>query len=154
MPDSRAEALDLGRLSTRSRRLADRLFAVLPDLRAAASMEGCTPEGWSLRVEAPSPTGDSERTLIISMEDDAPMVEFAGWHGHGTRRLSDAAERRFVALVEAIVRDRFVVAIDVGGEHDGHRWPVDLRSEELVPAGTSTVRVVSWRGTADLGPPA
>lgn len=141
---------DPGALAPALRRLAERTFEAVPELKVDAVIvrrESATPS-----VEIDSPTADPSRRLVIWMDDgDEPSVGFGDWHTHA----SVWTHEDVIELIAAIVTDRFVLAEDVGGEFDGHRGVVDLRvpdalADELTgPHSSGRVRLLTWSGRGD-----
>jgi hypothetical protein len=143
--------LDEERLRPESRDFARRLFDALPALRRHAVMEGG--DEYSLLVEVESPIGDAERRLTISVEGRTPSVFFGEWHTHSDWWPSGVDD--IVRLVEAILNDRFVIIVNLGGPDDGMKGVVDLRDpdallEELTDGRSSGhVRILTFTGKGD-----
>ena len=151
------EAL-LEQLDDESRSMAHAIATRRPDL--TSSMEAEPEHPSRLRLLVPSPTGDSSRDVLIWMCDDEPSLGFGPWHTHATVWAHFAEPREqdeaLVELLVAILEDRFVIQVDVGGPHDGTAVGViDLREPNAIadaltePGSTGHVRLLSWSGTKD-----
>ncbi len=94
------------------------------------------------------------------MCDDEPSLGFGPWHTHATVWAHFAEPREqdeaLVELLVAILEDRFVIWVEVGGPHDGKAVGViDLREPTAIadaltePGSSGHVRLLSWSGTKD-----
>src|SRR5579884_1741602 len=115
------------------------------------------PEQFELIVEAPSPTGDPNRTLVVWMEDGEPSLGFGDWHTHAGLfgEIRGAGCDGLLATARAIYSDQFVLCYQVCGEDDEHCGVIDLRdpdalADELTSKGASgALDLRSWGGSAD-----
>jgi hypothetical protein len=138
------ESLDLP-----SRRFAERLFARFPHWLSFGAVESSGANS-TLRVDVPSPTGDTERIVRVWMEGGVPSLGFGEWHTHADL-FSD--EDGFLSFLDSLVSDRqlFLVVSTWAS-----RWSVVERptDDEIADALTGEraphqVRVVSWSGKKD-----
>jgi hypothetical protein len=157
------EAVDLNvsLLTGHSKRLASRLFHQLPESRNHARMEpSSAPDEYKILVEIPSPSGDSNRQVVLWMEDYVePSVGFGEWHSHAGVETPDEDFTRqadgIIHLLQAILADQIVLIYDVGGSYDGNWGLVDLRDEDaLLEELTSEfspgrVKIRTWSGCGD-----
>jgi hypothetical protein len=142
-------------LGSFSQRLAAALFENFPIAKHRASMiESEEPDGQSLIARIPSPVGDSERDVLIWVDEAAtPSIEFGPSHTHGSPDDSGIAE--VLELCKAILSDQFLIIQDQGGKYDGHAGWVDIREpdaliEELTsPYSPGHAVLKSWSGRAD-----
>jgi hypothetical protein len=158
---AKQSALEESRLGATSRALARALFALDEGLRASAQMEmGAEPDGHSLVLNLDSPTGDATRRLGVWIDESGvPSIGFGEWHSHGDV-LSDghsgSAQVDAIAdLLGAILRDKFVLIMDLGGAHPGHTSVLDLRIRDALPQELTSkfspgrILIKSWSGKAD-----
>lgn len=148
------EALDIEALGSISRRLAEALFAAVPQARQHATMfRSSELDGASLSVLIPSPTGDDVRCVYIWVDDGDPSIGFGPSHTHHSP--DDVGVAEVVELCRAILDDKLIIIQDVGGEHDGSADWLDLREpdalEEALTGRYSSGRAIlkSWSGRAD-----
>lgn len=151
---------DPERLGAFSQRFAFALFAAFPHLRQLATMfKSSEPDGMSLNVIAPSPSGDKDRFIQVWVDEEAtPTVGFGPTHTHQSSDEAGIAET--IDLCQAVFTDRLLIIEDVGGEYDGHSSWVDLRDpdallEEITsPYSPGNARLKSWSGSVDrqVGP--
>jgi len=118
------------------------------------------PDGHSLAIDTISPTGDETRRLGIWVEGSSgPSVGGGPWHTHGNvLSVGDSLSDQIAAVVDlvgAILRDEFVLVVDVGGAHSGHTSVLDLRepdaiAEELTDRySPGSILIKSWSGARD-----
>lgn len=112
------------------------------------------PDGMSLNVMAPSPSGDRDRFIQVWVDEEVtPTVGFGPTHKHQSSDEAGIAET--VDLCHAVFADKLLIIEDVGGEHDGHSSWVDLRDPEALleeitsPYSPGDARLKSWSGAAD-----
>lgn len=127
------------------------LFEKHPDWESHVSrLPSGLEDEWTAIVRVPSPTGDPSRAMVLCLDGEDPSVGLGDtWHTHA----QDLDE--FWDCVNAILSDQLVLAIDVGGEHDGYEGVLDLREEDALlehltsPYCGPQVRIASFTGSAD-----
>lgn len=117
------------------------------------------PDGrWTLLANAPSPTGDSRRSISLWIDEKGvPSMAFGSWHTHadlwdaeigmGTRKMLDYLERItngeiLLAGAPTLESGDLFRVIDV---RDAHQ----LLDELTAPENPPDMRVFSWSGTED-----
>ena len=146
---------DFERLGAFSQRFAFILFEAFPHLRPFATMfSSSEPDGLSLNVMAPSPSGDKDRFIQVWVDEKVtPTVGFGPNHTHQSPDEAGIAET--IDRCRAVFADRLLIIEDVGGEYDGHSSWVDLRDPEALleeitsPYSPGNARLKSWSGNAD-----
>lgn len=143
-----------------SQRFAAAFFDAFPHLRQFATMfSSSEPDGLSLNVMAPSPSGDKDRFIQVWVDEEmTPTVGFGPTHTHQSSDEAGIAET--IDHCRAVFADKLLIIEDVGGEYDGHSSWVDLRDpdallEEITsPYSPGDARLKSWSGIADrlVGP--
>jgi hypothetical protein len=142
-------------LGAMSRRLAEAVFSLWPELRDHAYMQAAgESDGLSLKITVPSPTKDPERLLgFFICEQGAPSIGFGPDHTHATADQDGIAE--IIDIAKAIFADNLLIIEDVGGKYPGHAKWIDLRDaaaleEELTnPFSPGKALLKSWSGRAD-----
>jgi hypothetical protein len=149
-----ARALLLDELTPASRAFAERLLRACPQVRWHARVPASDePPPRELLLALPSPTGDASRDVTLWMERGVSSLGFGAWHTHADLWTGDG-NGELIALLQAIVAGRFVLAYDVAG---ARRRPdaLDLRDPEALAEALTQryapgrLRLVSWAGTAD-----
>lgn len=146
---------DFERLGAFSQCLAVAFFAEFPHLRQFATMiSSSEPNGLSLNVIVPSPSGDKDRFIQVWVDEVVtPSVGFGPNHTHGT--CDDAGIAEVIDLCHAVFTDKLLIIEDVGGKYDGHSSWVDLRDpdglldEITSPYSPGTAKLKSWSGVGD-----
>jgi hypothetical protein len=122
--------------------------------------EGDEVDGFSLCIEAASPTSDPTRALGLWVEDGGvPSMGYGDWHTHADLFVKVARDgdglSAMLDLLAAIFADEFVLIISRGGRFDGHMSVLDLREpdallDELTSADApGSIKLLSWTGAQD-----
>lgn len=143
------------RLGAFSKRFASAIFAAFPHLRQFATMfSSHEPDGLSLYIMVPSPSGDKDRFIEVWVDEEVtPTIAFGLTHAH--RASDEAGIAETIDLCRAVFADKLLIIEDVGGEYDGHASWVDLRDpdallEEITsPYSPGDARLKSWSGAVD-----
>lgn len=147
--------LEISLLGEISRRFLSALVARYPTfLEYSTMVEQSEPDGLSLSICIPSPTGDEGRAVYIWVDESVtPSVGFGPGHTHC--EADDLGIVQAIALVGAVLSDHILVATDMGGKFDGHSAWLDLRdplaliSELTSPYSPGSLRLTSYSGAAD-----
>lgn len=84
-------------------------------------------------------------------------ITFGNWHTHAcvASEFDDSADDSIVLVARGILNSRFVVAIDVDGEHSGFStvvWIDDLKAVAEMfdhPRSPTSIHIRSWDGSID-----
>ena len=146
------------KLTLQSQTFFRQLMARHPDWLAFCSMENESPDGFDLLVEVPSPTGDSERNLVLWVCNEDLSIAFSLWHNHGDPvEMLDGSpyEVRSLPLldfVDRIVTDEIVCFREADGIVDAI---MDLSQPDAIldvltdKYSSGTIKIISWSGSAD-----
>ncbi len=142
---------DETKLSVRARDFVARLFDELPELKLHSQTKTVSSDECALLIQAESPTRDAERWLEISFDaaGQAATVSF------GNIILPVVGVNTIIGLLEGIVHDRLVLAVNIDGSSDRSETLVDLGDfkalkEELTgPHASGRVQILSWGGSAE-----
>lgn len=149
------QPLIFDRLGSVSKRLAAAVFAEFPLLIQQARMTHLSEtDGLSLVISLNSPTGDDQRRIELWVDEAiTPSFGFGPDHSHSAP--DDAGITEFLGLLRAALNDQLLIAIDMGGTHDGHaawldtRDPFALLSELASPYSPGSLRLKSFSGAGD-----
>lgn len=161
MSEAENVALELTWLSPTSRSFAERLLQRLPALKDHLRMfKHPETDEFELSLKLDSPTGDLDRSLRLWVDDEISFG-FGSWHTHEGVWLAqselEATEGNLVDLVCAVLDDRFVITVDIGGDHHGECSVLDLRKSDAVVEeltnphvpGRTGMEIKTWSGRGD-----
>ena len=140
--------IDSGRLSPEGRSFVERVLAQYPNWAGYATT--IEQEGrLESRFVIPSPTGDRDRDLVLSFnDDDGPIVSYGKWHDH-IETLTLVSEEHSYALlwtwIEEILSDRKVLLVEKGEGANPFWYLIDFSARD----SARPHKILSWTGKRD-----
>jgi hypothetical protein len=151
--------LDEAKLLPSSKELLKQFLEWKPGWKEHCSMEEGQ-DGWALVIKIPSPTGDTERDLMIYFADqlDDITLGFGAWHTHGKVWIRERSEvYRVISILDGA---KLIVASELVGysfepgdklersmAYLSSRW--DLEDILTQKGSTGRIRTKSWDGKND-----
>lgn len=150
--------LDETKISKPSKKILAQILEWRPDWRTYAQMEP-RGNGFDLHLQVPSPTGHTDRDIIVWFANDENDLSlgFGDWHAHGWEMYmptSEPIDYRIptIDFIKMIAEDRICAVVDFNQDN---LMLVDLNDpdallDELTSKHSSgCISIRSWGGTKD-----
>ena len=150
---------NLDKINAEQKQLYSALVEWQPEFKKFCKTEVSKNGEINLRIELLSPTGDTDRTILVWVEESDISIGFGPWHTHGSAMFETDEKGYYedvaiIDLVKMIISNEIVYFIEIGRENPfsdilNLKYKNAIASELTDRYSSGEIDIRSWDGTRD-----